>query len=90
VKPWQGKTAAACSCAALRTLSVKLLPTLHMYTVIDLIIWLLITPFMPSPVSQVSTRLITFILNLITARLLTVDAYGVSLERQPCVCSFTA
>ena len=28
-------------------------------------------------VSQVSTRLITFFLNLLTARLLTVDAYGV-------------
>lgn len=31
--------------------------------------------------SQVSTRLITFVLNLITARLLTVDAYGV----RPCL-----
>jgi hypothetical protein len=30
-------------------------------------------------VSQVSTRLITFILNLLTARLLTIDAYGVRL-----------
>ena len=28
--------------------------------------------------SQISTRLITFFLNLLTARLLTIDAYGVS------------
>lgn len=28
-------------------------------------------------VSQISTRLITFVLNLLTARLLTIDAYGV-------------
>lgn len=33
--------------------------------------------FFSDAVSQVSTRLITFILNLLTARLLTVDAYGV-------------
>ena len=33
------------------------------------------------PVSQVSTRLITFALNLITARLLTVDDYGVGFFR---------
>ena len=31
--------------------------------------------------SQISTRLITFFLNLLTARLLTIDAYGVSSNR---------
>lgn len=34
-------------------------------------------PLCCGAVSQVSTRLITFFLNLLTARLLTVDAYGV-------------
>ena len=34
-------------------------------------------------VSQISTRLITFFLNLLTARLLTIDAYGVRLYLRP-------